>query len=78
MLRSGDYIFYYGFHVHLSQTKGFFELLHTVVFAAVHAITKELVMELGHKGDFGFLAVRKNPSGHFAGNDSKEFNEDQK
>lgn len=63
MMRVKGHIFYYSVHAQLSQTRRFTARHHTVVIAVVVEATKELVMEMGYKGDFGFAAVRKNPKG---------------
>lgn len=69
MSQIDNYILYYGFHGQLSAARRFTARFHSVIFAVVDANTKELVMELGHKGDFGFLATRKLPTGHISVNE---------
>lgn len=58
MFKQGDVKFYYSLHAHLTRASRFITREHTQVFAAVHVTTKEELLELSHKGDFGFAGVR--------------------
>lgn len=64
VFRVDDYFVYYSLHVQTSSLRRVRQSRHTIVVAVTHAKTKELVAELTHKGDFGFLAAQ-NPSNGF-------------
>ncbi len=66
VLRYGKYYIYYGLHNHLSQASRFFTRFHTLVIVIVDAKSKEKMLELGFKADFGFEAVRKAGGGRLA------------
>lgn len=63
MLKVGNYLVLFGVHSQLSVTRRFTARHHSVVIVVVDAATKELLMEMGYKGDFGFAAVRIKPKG---------------
>lgn len=63
MVRTKEHIFYYGLHVHASRSRRFFARVHTVIFVVVDPNTKEILLELSHKGDFGPLLARPPPHG---------------
>ncbi len=56
---------YYGLHMHMSHPRRFFTRFHTAVFAVVDANTKELLLELSYKADYGFVATRLKKGGHY-------------
>lgn len=58
VLRSGPYFIYYSLHVMQSQLRRVTERFHTINFAVVDRRTKELLMDIQHKGDFGWAGVR--------------------
>lgn len=58
VLDVGEHYLYYGFHAKLSDPRRFFARHHTVVIAVAEKKSKELVLELSYKADFGFLAAR--------------------
>lgn len=58
VLRSGNYFFYYQIHAHLSKPRRFHARTHTLVIAVTDAKTKELMVELHFKADFGVAATK--------------------
>lgn len=58
VLRSGDYFLYYSLHGTQSSLRRVSVRFHTINLAIVHVRTKELMVDLQHKADFGFAAVR--------------------
>lgn len=58
VVQQGDYMFYYALHVQASSLRRMTEQYHTVTIAITHTKTKELMYEVTHKADFGFLAAR--------------------
>lgn len=58
VLRSGPYLLYYSLHVAQSSLRRVSVRFHTINFAVVDRKTKELLMDIQHKGDFGWAGVR--------------------
>lgn len=65
VFKSGDYLVYYNVHVQTSSLRRVNEPNHTITLVIVDARTKERVVEINHKGDFGFLSTRAEPTGFF-------------
>lgn len=65
VFRHGPYFVYWSIHAHTSSVRRVSVRLHTVTIAVTNVRTKELLVELTHKGFFGFLAARV-PSGFLA------------
>lgn len=53
VLRSEDYFVYINIHSHISMARRYEATFHTVVAAITHAETKELLLELSVKANFG-------------------------
>lgn len=82
VFKSGDVFVYYNVHAQTSSLRRVYEPHHTITLAIVDARTNETLLEINHKGDFGFLAARAEPSGFIplSAEDAKlmvEQNEDQ-
>lgn len=58
MFQKEDVLFYYSLHAHLTESRRFTARSHTQVFVAMNATTKDKILELSHKGDFGFAAAQ--------------------
>ena len=65
VFRIGPYFVYWSIHVQTSSLRRIDVKLHTITFVVVHAATKELLVEVNHKGFFGFLATRVPDPGDF-------------
>lgn len=61
VLRVGEYFMYWSIHAQTSNLLRTQVRLHTITLAVTNATTKELLVEVSHKGFFGFLAVRAPP-----------------
>jgi len=72
VLKSGPYFVYINIHAHLSRPTRYREKMHTVVLAVTDATTKELLMELSVKADFGKLVARKKGGGTITLDDNGE------
>lgn len=58
VLRIGEYLLYMNLHATQSSLRRVSVSKHTINLAVVHRRTKELFVDIQHKGDFGFAAVR--------------------
>lgn len=58
VLQQGDYMFYFSLHAQASNLRRVNEQYHTIAVAITHARTKELMYEITHKADYGFLSAR--------------------
>lgn len=58
VLRTGPYYVYCSLHVVQSSLNRVTTRFHTINFAVVDRNTKELLMDIQHKGDFGWTGVR--------------------
>lgn len=63
VFKQDDYMVYYSIHAQTSDLRRVTLRFHTVTLAVTHAKTGELLAELTHKGDFGFLAARGRSEG---------------
>lgn len=57
VFRNGDYLVYFNIHVTQSSLRRVGVRFHTINFVVVDRRSKELLMELHQKGDFGFESV---------------------
>lgn len=58
VLQSGNYFFYFQVHAHLSKPIRFHARTHTLVIAVTDVKTKDLMVELHFKADFGVAATK--------------------
>lgn len=56
--KKGNFFIYYNMHAQSSNIGRALVRFHTITLAIIDATTKELLFEVGHKADFGFLGVR--------------------
>lgn len=58
VFRYGGYFVYLMVHLQTSNTRRILTRHHTILLAVTDATTQELVLELSHKADFGFIGVK--------------------
>ena len=63
VFRFRDVFVYYSVHVQTSKLRRVEEPRHTIALAVVNATSRELLVDITHKGDFGFLAAKARPAG---------------
>lgn len=65
VFRYGEFMVYFGIHVQTSHLRRVYESHHTINLVITRASTKEVLVEITHKGDYGFIATRKRGGGFF-------------
>lgn len=63
VFQSGSYMVYFNVHAQTSNLRRITEAYHTIAIAITDAKTKELMLELSHKADYGFLGGRGKSAG---------------
>lgn len=58
IMEVGDYKILYMVHMQTSSLRRLKQRWHSILFVVMHARTREIVVEITHKGDFGFLSAR--------------------
>lgn len=58
VLNSGQYLIYFSVHILQSSIRRVTARFHTISFVVVDRNTKKVLMEIQHKGDFGFTGVQ--------------------
>lgn len=66
VFQQGPYMVYFSLHVQSSHLRRVRERFHTITLVVTNKKTGELLIELSHKADFGFLAARRSTFGFMA------------